>query len=160
MGHVYGLLGMNGYRLAGEGEIFMECLNYPAAKPVAPEPAVEVQVQLQEGRGNLPNVTVRALRDGKEIGSCIALSGGDFCRSREAQDRIFVDGLGVTDGEQGRGWGRYLLTRTLHEASQLGYRHTVISTGRRNYRAQLFYTNYGYRVTDTVYGFVKETEQQ
>ena len=60
------------------------------------------------------------------------------------------------DGEQGRGWGRYLLTRTLWEARRLGYRHTAISTCKRNYRAQLFYTNYGYRVTDTVYGFIKE----
>jgi hypothetical protein len=34
--------------------------------------------------------------------------------------------------------------------------HTVISTGRNNYRAQVFCTNYGYRITDTVYGFTKE----
>jgi ribosomal protein S18 acetylase RimI-like enzyme len=158
MGHLYGLFGMNGYKPAGEGEIFLEYLNYPVAMPVFPDPAVEVQVQAKEGRGDLPNITVRALRDGKEIGSCIALSGGDFCHAREVQDRIFVDGLGVTGKEQGQGWGRYLLTRTLWEARQLGYRDTVISTGKRNYRAQLFYTNYGYRVTDTVYGFVKETE--
>jgi ribosomal protein S18 acetylase RimI-like enzyme len=158
MGHVYGLFGMNDYKPAGEGEIFFEYVDYPVVVPVAPDPVVKVQVQRQEGQGDLPNITVRALRAGQEIGSCIALSGGDYCRAREAQDRILIDGLGITGKDQGRGWGQYLLARTLHEARQLGYRHTVISTGKRNYRAQLFYANYGYRVTDTVYGFVKETE--
>jgi GNAT superfamily N-acetyltransferase len=157
MGHVYGLFGMNGYKLAGEGEVFLECVDYPIGSPAPPDPVVKVQVQRQEGQGELPNLTVRALREGQEIGCCIALSGGDYCRAREAQKRIFVDGLSVTDREQGRGWGRYLLARTLQEARQLGYRHTVISTGVRNYRAQLLYSNYGYRVTDTVYGFVKVT---
>jgi GNAT superfamily N-acetyltransferase len=157
MGHVYGLLGMNGYKPAGEGEIFLEYLNYSVDLPAVPDPVVEVQVQVREGQGDLPNVTVRALRDGEELGGCGALSGGDFCRAREAQARIFIDGLSVTDENQGQGWGRYLLTRTLWEARQLGYTHTVISTSKRNYRAQLFYTNYGYRVTDTVYGFVKGT---
>lgn len=38
---------------------------------------------------------------------------------------------------------------------KLGYRDAVISTDMTNCRALLFYANYGYRVTDTVYGFVK-----
>jgi GNAT superfamily N-acetyltransferase len=159
MGHLCGLFGMNDYRVVGEGEIFLECLYYPAVISVPPDPAVEIQVEAREGRGDLPNITVRAAREGMEIGSCIALSGADFSRAQEAQDRIFVQGLGVIDKEQGRGWGRYLLAQTLWEARQLGYRHTVISTHRRNYRAQLFYTNFGYRVTDTVYGFTKEMGQ-
>ena len=156
MAHVYGLFGMNGYGLAGAGEIFLESCHYEVANPVLPDPTVEVHVQAQEGQGNLPNITVRVLCGDQEIGSCIALSVGDFCRAREAQNAIFVKGLGVTDNAQGRGWGRYLLARTLWEARQLGYRHTAISTAKRNYRAQLFYTNYGYRVTDTVYSFIKE----
>ena len=156
MGQVYGLFGLNGYRLAGTGEVYMESLDYAVAEPVLPEPGVEIQVLVQEGRGNLPNVTVRAMREGKQTGTCIALACGDFCRAPEAQDRIFVKWLGVEEEEQGRGWGRYLLTRTLWEARRLGYRHTVISTNKQNYRAQLFYTNYGYTVTDTIYGFVKE----
>jgi GNAT superfamily N-acetyltransferase len=160
MGHIYALFGMNGYRLANEGEVFLECSDDPAPAPTAPDAAVEVQVQVKDGQGDRPNLTVRALRDGQEIGSCIALSGGDLSRAREAQDLVFVDGLGVTGSERARGWGRYLLGRTLREARRLGYRHTAISTGKRNYRAQLFYTNYGYRVTDTVYGFVKEMEHQ
>lgn len=160
MGHVYGLFGMNGYGLAREGEVFFECLDYAVDVPTLPDPVVEVQVQVREGQGDLANLTVRALRDGKELGICVALSSGDFCRAREAQDRIFIEGLSVDDEEQRRGWGRYLLARTLREARELGYRHTAISTDRQNYRAQLFYTNVGYRVTDTVYGFIKETERR
>jgi GNAT superfamily N-acetyltransferase len=158
MGHVYGLFGLNGYVPAGEGEIFFEYLDYAANGPALPDPTVEVRVQARQGQGALPNLTVRVLRDDEAFGRCIALSGGDFCRAPEAQDRIFVDGFGVRDEDQGRGWGRYLLARTLWEAPALGYMHTAISAGKRNYRAQLFYANYGYRVTDTVYGFVKEAE--
>ena len=156
MAHVCALFGQNGYKLAGEGEVFLEQPSYAAAQPNPPEPDVEVRVQALAARGHRPNLNVRALRHEQEIGSCVAVSGGDICRANDAQDLLFVDGLGVTDREQGRGWGRYLLARTLWEGHQLGYRHTAISTGKRNYRAQLFYTNYGYRVTDTVYGFVKE----
>jgi GNAT superfamily N-acetyltransferase len=158
MGHVYSLFGQNGYKLAGEGELFLECLGYSVTVPPLTDPTVEVQVQIQGGRGERPNLTLQALRGETQLGSCVALSSGDYCRAPEAQDRVFVDGLGVADAAQGRGWGRYLLMRTLHQARQLGYRHAAISTGKRNYRAQLFYTNYGYRVTDTVYGFVKGPE--
>jgi GNAT superfamily N-acetyltransferase len=160
MAHIYGLLGMNGYKLAGEGEIFFESQNFSLAKPVPPDNAVDVQVQILEGRGDFPNIKVQALSEGTEIGSCVALSVGDFCNAREAQDRIFVDGLGVMGIKQGQGWGRYLLIRTLWEAHLLGYRHSIISTGRSNFRAQLFYTNYGYRVTDTVYGFKRKSVNQ
>jgi ribosomal protein S18 acetylase RimI-like enzyme len=155
MGHVYGLFGLNGYKLSGEGEIFFRYPHYPVARPILPDPAVEVLAQVDEGRGKLPNVTIRALRDGNEIGICVALSGGDFCRARQAQDTAFMDGLYVVEAERGRGWGRYLLMRTLCEARRLGYQHTVISTDQQNYRAQLFYTNFGYRVTDTVYRFIR-----
>ena len=74
--------------------------------PAPLDPTVEVLVEEKEGRGEMPNITVRALRDGREIGSCIALSGGDYCHAREAQDCFFVDGLGITDREQGQGRGR------------------------------------------------------
>jgi GNAT superfamily N-acetyltransferase len=158
MAHVCALFGQNGYKLARKGDLFLEQRSFAAAEPGLPEPDVEVQVQVLEGRGDRPNITVRALRDGHEIGSCIAISGGDYNRADEAQALLFVDGLGVIAPEQGQGWGRYLLTRTLWEARKLGYEHTAISTGKRNYRAQLFYSNYGYRMTDTVYGFVKEED--
>ena len=44
----------------------------------------------------------------------------------------------------------------LKEARELGYRHTVTSTQQHNHRAQLFYTNEGYLVTDTAYSLLRE----
>ena len=42
------------------------------------------------------------------------------------------------------------------ELHGIGYRHAAISTDLRNYRAALFYGNYGYRVVDYTYGWNKE----
>jgi len=39
---------------------------------------------------------------------------------------------------------------------KIGYKNTVISNDWRNYRALLFYANYGYRLADTNYEFVKK----
>jgi ribosomal protein S18 acetylase RimI-like enzyme len=146
---------VNGYKIAGEGELFLENQNYAISDPVLPDAKADVQIQIEQSQGNLPNITVKIAHNGNEIGSCIALSGGDFVKDPGAQELIFIDGLGITKSNQGQGWGRYLLSRTLWEARQLGYKHTVISTSKRNYRAQLFYANYGYGVTDTVFGFQK-----
>ena len=160
MMHIYGLFGINGYTFAHDGEIFLAQPLPEISVPVSPDRSVEIVVRRESGQGNLPNVVTLAQRDGQEIGGCRTVSGGDYCRATAAQDCIFVDGLGVDDAEQGKGWGRYLLLRTLSEAQQLGYTRTVISTSKNNYRAQLFYTNYGYRVTDTVYNFVKHVASE
>ena len=53
-------------------------------------------------------------------------------------------------------WGRYLLHRTLWEMQQRGYTHTVTSSSWRNPLAMLLYSNFGFSVTDTVFGFTKE----
>ncbi len=156
MGHVCGLLGMNGYKIADEGEMFMEYLDYDVVVPVLPRPACDIQVSVKEGHGELPNITVEAVHLGQDLGNCVLVSCGDYNGAHEAQNRIFVKGLWVMKEVRGRGWGRYLLMRALDEAYRRGYRHTIISTAQTNYRAQLFYTNYGYRVTDMVYGFVKQ----
>ena len=63
--------------------------------------------------------------------------------------------LGVNDEFQGRGLGRYLLQYALHEMHKIGYRHAVISTDWENYRAFLFYSNCGYRVSDWTYAYSK-----
>ena len=73
----------------------------------------------------------------------------------EAQDYGFVNWLGVTEGYQGGGLGKWLLLRTRNEMLERGYRHTAISTAVSNHRAFLFYSNYGYRVVDWTYGLSK-----
>jgi GNAT superfamily N-acetyltransferase len=158
MGHVYALFRMNGYEV-DEGEIFMEEREYSITEPVPLDDQVEITVKQEPGRGVLPGLIVRALRNGKEIGICESGSAGECCQASEAQDWFFIHWLDVEEKEQGKGWGRYLLQRTRWEMRKIGYRNAVISTDWRNYRALLFYTNYGYRVTDTVYGFVKSSDQ-
>lgn len=151
MGHVYALFRLNGYEI-NEGEIFMAWPEYSVTEPTPPDDRVDIIIERQPGRGVLPGLIVRVLREGKEIGICDSGSAGDSCQAEEAQDSFFTHWLGVAEGEQEKGWGRYLLQKTLWEMRQIGYRNAVISTDWQNYRALLFYTNYGYRVTDTVYG--------
>ncbi|MFC1717942.1 GNAT family N-acetyltransferase [Candidatus Poribacteria bacterium] len=154
MGHVYALFHMNGYKV-NEGEIFMEQPDYSIIEPVLPDHQVEIVVEQKPGRGVLPGLLVQAFRDGEEVGSCESGSCGDCCKTGEVQDWFFVHWLGVDRHDQGKGWGRYLLQRTLWEMRKIGYKNAIISTDITNPRALLFYTNYGYRVSDTVYGLVK-----
>lgn len=154
MGHVYALFQMNGYEI-NEGEIFMEQPIYSAIEPIPPESQVEIMVKQEPGRGILPGLLVQAFRDGKKFGTCESGSCGDCCKTDEVQDWFFVHWLGIEAEEQGKGWGRYLLQRTRWEMRKIGYKNTIISTDITNHRALLFYTNYGYRVSDTIYGFVK-----
>ncbi len=152
--HICALFRVNGYEVVG-GEIFMDQPNYSLDKPISPGDQVEIVVEQHHGRGDLPGLTVLAMRGGSEIGVCESVSAGKYCQAGEAQDWIFIKWLGVEEEEQAKGWGRYLLRRNLWEAQNIGYKNTVISCNIKNHRAQLFYTNYGYRVADTTYGFGK-----
>ena len=106
----------------------------------------------------MPGLYVRAFRNGEEIGACESAPVAEFCPVDEAQDWVFIEGLFVQEEDQGKGWGRYLLQKNLWEMRRLGYKNTVISTDISNYRAWLFYMNYGYRMADTTYEFVKNLE--
>ncbi len=157
MGHVYALFRMNGYEInsAEQGEVFMNQPEYSVDEPVLPDNQVEIFVKQQLARGVLPGLTVQAFRGDSEIGICKSFSVGRYCQASEAQNWVFIKWIGVEEEEQRKGWGRYLLQRNLWEARKIGYKNTVISTDITNYRAQLFYMNYGYRLVDTCYGFVK-----
>lgn len=43
----------------------------------------------------------------------------------------------------------------MQDAKELGYKHAAISNAVSNYRAFMFYTNYGFQVTDWTYGWEK-----
>jgi GNAT superfamily N-acetyltransferase len=61
----------------------------------------------------------------------------------------------VEEAFQGRGLGRSLLQRALAAGREVGYRHACISTDWRNYRAFVFYSNYGYQVADWTYIYAR-----
>ncbi len=152
--HMCALFRMNGYDVCG-GEIFMNQPGYDVDEPEPPDDRVEIVVEKHADRGDLPGITVRVHRNGSELGLCKSLSVGDYCRAGEAQDWVFIKWLGVEESKRAGGWGRYLLARNLWEARKLGYRNAVISCDVKNHRALLFYTNYGFSVVDTTYGFTK-----
>jgi len=150
---VQALLGFNGYHRSG-GEVILDWENYS----ITPTPSivpVTFAVEWEQGRGQLPNCTVTAYLDGKEIGDCDSVSGGEFSSYPDAQDWFCTAAIAIEDPFQGQGIGRYLLQYTLQEMCKIGYRHATISSRWDNYRAFLFYSNCGYRAVDWTYGFQK-----
>ncbi|RKU24154.1 hypothetical protein C6503_01615 [Candidatus Poribacteria bacterium] len=154
---VQGLLGFNGYRRS-EGEVFLDWEDY-SVTPVPSSLPVTLSIDWKDGRGQLPNCTVRAFQDDKEVGECWSVSGGEFSSHPDAQNWFHTTWLGIEDEFQGQGLGRYLLQYELQEMHKVGYRHAAISTAWDNHRAFLFYSNCGYRVVDWTYEFVKNLSE-
>ena len=150
---VQALLGFNGYRRCA-GEVFLDWENY-AVTPMPSSLPVTLSVDWEQGRGEHPNCTVKAHRDGEQVGICESVCGGEFSSHTDAQDWLHTVWLGIEDEFQGQGLGRYLLQYELQEMHKVGYRHAAISTNWENYRAFLFYSNYGYQVVDWTYGYEK-----
>ena len=150
---VQALLGFNGYRRSA-GEVFLDWENY-AVTPMPSSLPVTLSVDWEQGRGEHPNCTVKAHRDGEQVGICESVCGGEFSSHPDAQDWLHTVWLGIEDEFQGQGLGRYLLQYALQEMHKVGYRHAAISTAWDNHRAFLFYSNCGYQVVDWTYGYEK-----
>lgn len=148
---------MNGYKING-GEIFMDQPAYQVDEPMLTDKSLDIILEFQNSRADLPKLIVKAFRNGNEIGQCKSESAGECCDAKEAQDWVFITLLEVSKDDQKKGLGRYLLQRNLWEMSKIGYKNSVISTDWNNFRALLFYTNYGYKVVDTMHEFVKNIE--
>jgi ribosomal protein S18 acetylase RimI-like enzyme len=155
LGHVHGLLGSHGYRVA-DTERFLLWDGYDETLPPRPTAGAEVTTKTSDGGGQLPDFALTATYAGESVGECLTHSVGRYSRASEAQRTLFTAWLGVSDGWQGKGWGRYLLMRSLSVGRQLGYQSAVISADARNYRALLLYTNAGYKVANCGYSFRKD----
>ena len=153
--HILALLGINGYAVA-RGEIFLESRNYKVDLPELPDAETRAEIKHTKEPGSCRSgVTVVATRGADLIGECITHSHGKWGSSIESNETLVVGPLDVEEGYQGEGWGRCLMLTAMAEGNKLGYKHAVISTDWHNYRAQLFYTNYGYTALDTAYAFTK-----
>ncbi|MXX04062.1 MAG: hypothetical protein F4X08_01050 [Gemmatimonadetes bacterium] len=168
MGHVGALLCMNDYRIT-RGIILLELPDFAVSDPVLPDPGVTTRFDVRPGRGRLPNMEFQLFRGDQCIGQGFAQSLGDFCRSPQAQDTFYIPwfsiegspvGGRVSEGEQGKGFGRYMMEVLLREMHQLGYRHATTQANTGSPRPILLYTNMGYRVVETNYQYFKDFKRE
>ncbi|NKB72407.1 MAG: GNAT family N-acetyltransferase [Candidatus Latescibacteria bacterium] len=158
-GHITSLLGMNGYETGGKTvNMVREEINI--SEPIPPEPEVQITVEGDINRSILPGVMVHAeASTGDSLGMCLAYPLEYVQAAEGAQDQLYINWLSVRREFQGKGWGAYLLLRTLWEAQKVGYQHSILGTGEENHKAQLFYANYGYRTTHSSYSYYKDLRQ-
>ncbi|MXW03724.1 MAG: GNAT family N-acetyltransferase [Gemmatimonadetes bacterium] len=168
MAHVGALLCINDYRIT-RGIILLELPDFEVPDPVLTDPGVTTRFDVKPGRGRLPNMEFQLFRGDQCIGQGFAQSLGDFCRSSLAQDTFYIPwfsiegspvGGRVSEGEQGKGFGRYMMEVLLREMRQLGYRHATTQANTGSPRPILLYTNMGYRVVDTNYQYFKDFERE
>jgi GNAT superfamily N-acetyltransferase len=158
--HVLGLLGRNSYRRAA-GEVFYDWPAFAPELPALPDLPIQVVVTPQPGRGSRPGLRVHARLGDDPAGECVCSSCAEYAPDEHlavASEWGFVDWLNVPEPLHARGLGRYLLGRALCELRALGYRHAAISSARDNYRAILFYSNFGFHAVDWTYGLAREWE--
>ena len=160
-GNVTGLLVANGYQVTSR-TTNMICEDLDGEKPVCPDAKVEISVGGRKQRSDRRAVMINAHTtvDGEDlgVGECLAYPMEYVQSTSDARDQIYINWLGIHREYQGKGWGRYLLWRTLHEAQKAGYRECVLGTDEMNGRAQLMYANHGFRVTCSSYSYGKELE--
>jgi len=152
IGHVRALLGANGYE-EHDSEIYMVWRDFGGLDLSMPEVEFEI-IPAWDGRW----LTVKAMQAGERIGFC------DMHRrlpspAPDADDWCHCDWLWVADRLRGKRLGVYLLVRGMREMREVGCKHATISTNMTNYRAQLMYTNMGYRVTDTTVALRKRLRE-
>ena len=153
--HVLALFGLNGYSV-WRAEHIMEAPDITKApEPSAPDAGLTVNVEHMLGRGALPGFLVRMERSGDEIGACECRAHGHYLRAPDAQARLLVEALDVTEAERGRGFGRYLLRRALWEGRQIGHRHADLRVRTDNLLAMMLYASEGFRIIGTGYMLTK-----
>ena len=151
--HIHALLGLNDYHQY-HGQVFMDWENFKIDTATVNSP-VTLSTEWQQGRGKRPNCYIKAYQDNQFIGQCDSISCGEYSTHPDAQDWVYTHWIGVEDEYQGQGLGKYLLQYSLQEMHKVGYRHAALSTDWNNYRALLFYSNFGYRAVDWTYAYEK-----
>ena len=153
--HVGALLALHGYERR-RGEVFLSWWDMEIEEEPSPPDGMDVTIEHTRGLGRLPGVTVRARQDNEEIGTCECVSCGEYSSHETAQEWVFTTWLGVAEPFQGKRIGAFLLEYALYEAHAIGYRNAAISTAWNNPRALVFYSNFGYRLTDWTYGLARD----
>lgn len=153
--HVHALLGANGYHRI-DGELVLDWPDFAADDPGEPPVEVGIDLEWTPSLGARRGLIVHAVRGSDEVGVCVGTSGGEYAAAEEAEDWVYIAWLTVDEGLRGRGLGRYLLLRALHEARAAGYRHASLCCIEHNHRALLLYTGLGFRVVDWTWAWSRD----
>lgn len=149
--HVYALLGSNGYEQVEPWVHVMDLRDYKMPEPALPYHGIDVQVNDEThfpdhtNYGDLPTVAVRLFRGDKWIGATEAQPHYLPHWDRELQYTCITLGIDVNETERGRGFGRYLMKRSLYEMQRAGCQHAILGTNQDNYIALSLYASLGYR---------------
>ena len=153
--HLPPLFGVAGYAIP-ESEVFFHWPDFQP--PEVSRPDLKFDLTCEERATGAPEVTVQAKQGERQVGECKMVSlRGDRWRPQFA-DWCVCDNLSVDEPLQRKGLGKYLLAKGLAEMWRAGCRHAMISTDWNNYRAYLFYTNFGYSFLDRTLSFQKALE--
>lgn len=155
LGHIIAVLGANGYHRS-HGEVYLQWSDFPRVDPGPPPDGLDLDLAWGDAAGSSPVLVVDVRKGGEQVAQCRNCTCGAEFRPPEAGRWFITNWLGVDESLRGRGLGKYLLARARFEMHARGYRSAIISTSSHNYRALLFYSNEGYRVTDWTYGFTKK----
>ena len=153
--HVPPLFGMAGYEVP-ECEVFFEWWGFEPPEVSAPEVEVEFVCKQAQTEASGFKVSVAAMQGEKQVGEFSMVSLREDRWRPQFTDWCTAGLLRVADRLQGRGIGKCLMARGLAEMRKAGARHAMISTDWNNYRAYLFYTNFGFEFLDRTFGFRKE----
>ena len=156
MGHIQASFAMRQFEKFA-GAVFLTHDNFRPREPQPNDFTMTTKVaQKYEGNTHLPNLIHEALINNKVVGTCISISSEVDLKHNDVKDFLFVDELDVEEQWQGKGIGKYLLQSVLNSAYDIGYRQAGISTTWDNHRAFIFYSNFGFAVSDWTYGWKKE----
>lgn len=157
--HLPPLFGMAGYAVE-DSEVFFAWEDFESPMVHQPDLGVEVVVEWRDQVETFgPGVVVHPKRGNKTFGEChIVRLGWDTWRP-EISEWCFCTSLHIDEPLQGKGLGKYMLSLGLQEAREKGLRHAMISTDWNNYRAYLFYTNFGFRFLDRTFSFRKDFDR-
>jgi len=152
IGHVRGLFGMNGYEVH-DSEMLLLWRDYEP--PAVKRPPLEFDVELVHWEGPMAERLGWVAKAGEtQLGMC-SMDWGQHSRP-DAKEWCYCNSLEVKDELQGKRLGTFLLGTALAAMKEKRCKHAAISTNGTNYRAQLMYTNVGYRFADLTYGFRKQ----
>jgi len=158
--HLPPLFGIEGYTVA-ESEVFFAWASFEAPVPPKPHLDVEIAIEWRDKVDTFANgVVLNPKRGDKVMGECKIVRLGYEGWRPELRHWCFCTSLHLDESLRGKGLGKYLLALGLREARQRGLRHTLVSTDWDNYRAYLFYTNFGYQFLDRTFSYRKHLTPQ